>query len=59
MICYRCKRLILNAPYSFSIKDEFGTLVSNTLYICDDCYHAVQRFLAGEDDDFEDDDWDW
>ena len=60
MICHRCKCLILDSLYSIYIKDENGQSANGTSYVCSDCYHALQRFLNGEDDeDFEDDEWDW
>jgi hypothetical protein len=53
--------LVLSSLFSIDIKDENGEPVSDTLYICDDCYHRLQKFLAGEDDkDFDDNDgWEW
>lgn len=59
IICHKCKNLIVDSGFSVDIKDENGKSVNDTMYICDDCCYLLQKFLAGEDDEDFEDEWDW
>lgn len=62
MECERCGKIIRQSDYYLDLKgdlynDQVGSISLNDIrvYLCAECYHELEKYLGGEEEDEQED----